>query len=82
MLYLYEVTSGSLAGEQFEVEHPISQPAFTEYKYKGRVRKVRRLIGGGTGFVLKGGCWSRDNYSMGVQSMPTKEDRANFNKKP
>jgi hypothetical protein len=82
MTYTYEVCSGQYTGEQFEVEHPISQPAFTEYSYKGRVRKVKRIIAGGTRFILKGGNWARDGYSQGVQSMPSKEDRANFDKKP
>lgn len=83
MTYFYEIISkGKYAGQIIEVEHPISQPALTEYKYEGRVRKVRRVIAGGTGFVLKGDCWAKTNYERGIQSMPTKEDRANFDKKP
>jgi len=82
MLYTYQITAGMNAGVQIEIEHPASQPALTETKYNGRTVKVKRIISGPTNFILKGGCWARDSYSAGVQSMPTKEDRASFNKKP
>lgn len=81
--YLYEVLHGPKKGMQFEVEQKMSDPPLTEYKQlNGKVIKVRRLIAGGSNFILKGGNWARDSYSSGIQSMPTKEDRANMDKKP
>jgi predicted nucleic acid-binding Zn ribbon protein len=82
VIYLYELVGGKDAGETIEIEHPLSQPALTEYKHNGRMRKVRRVIAGGTNFILKGDCWSRTNYSRGVQDKVSKEDRANLDKKP
>ena len=82
MTFEYMITNGMNAGVILEIDHPISQPALTETKYNGRTVKVKRVISGGTGFILKGGNWARDSYSAGVQSMPTKEERANLGKKP
>lgn len=81
-VYLYEIVSGKNKGHQFEVEQKMSDAPLTEHNpLGGRKVKVRRLIAGNSSFVLKGGNWFRDGYSNGVQSMPTKEDRANFDKK-
>lgn len=80
MTYTYEIIGGKLAGVTFEVEQSIKDPALTEYKYEGRVRKVRRVIAGPGNFILKGDCWARTGYDRGVQSMPSKEDRANLGK--
>lgn len=82
MTFEYMITNGMNAGVILEIDHPISQPALTETKYNGRTVKVKRVISGGTGFILKGGNWARDSYSAGVQSMPTKEELANLGKKP
>jgi hypothetical protein len=72
MLYDYEVVE---TGQVIEVEHPISQPALTEYTLEdGRKVNVRRLISGSTKFVLKGGNWARDGYSVGIQN-PAQEMR-------
>jgi hypothetical protein len=77
---MYEIMSGPFKGQVIEMEHSISKPALKTTIFEGQRVKVKRLISGGTGFILKGGMWARDNYSAGIQSMPTKEDRANFNK--
>lgn len=80
MIYDYLVLSGKHKDEVIQIEHSIKDEPFTSYKIDGRSCKVKRLISGGTNFVLKGDCWARTGYDRGVQSMPTKEDRANFDK--
>ena len=61
--YLYECP---ICGE-FEYQHSITEelercPLCTE---KGRMTppKVKRLIAGGTTFVLNGSGWAKDNYN-------------------
>jgi hypothetical protein len=80
MIYDYLVLSGKHKDEVIQIEHSIKDEPFTSYKIDGRSCKVKRLISGQTNFILKGGNWCRDGYSVGIQSMPTKEDRANFDK--
>lgn len=80
MLYDYQIISGVHKGTVVQIEHPISQPALTSTKYEGRSVKVKRLISGGTNFILKGDCWSHTNYSRGIQDKLSKEDRANLDK--
>lgn len=82
MTYLYEITSGPDTGTTIEVEHSISAPKLTTLEHNGQTVNVRRLIASPGGFILKGGNWCRDGYSVGIQNQPTKEDRANFGKKP
>jgi len=82
VIYDYMITHGMNAGVVLQIEHPISQPALTETKYNGRTVKVKRIISGGTSFLLKGDGWARTNYDKGVQSPISKEDRANLGKKP
>ncbi len=71
MTYLYQVVA---TGHIVEIEHPITQPAFTVYDVdgQGQTVEVKRLISAGTGFILKGGCWHRDSYEKGLQSGPKK----------
>lgn len=59
MTYTYEVID---TGELIEVEHTISTPAYTTYEINGKTVNVRRVINGGTGFILKGDCWAKDLY--------------------
>lgn len=80
MTYTYEITEGPLSGTTFEVEQSIKEAAFTEYTYEGMSCKVRRVIAGPGAFILKGDCWARTNYERGIQSMPTAEEKANFDK--
>jgi hypothetical protein len=80
MQYDYLVLTGKHKNSVIQIEHSIKDEPFTSYQIDGRLCKVKRLISGGTNFILKGGMWSRDGYSAGVQSMPSKEDRANFDK--
>lgn len=49
-------------GKTFEAEQKMSDPPLencTKKKCKG---KVKRLISGGSAFVLKGGGWAKDGY--------------------
>lgn len=60
--YLYECP---VHGE-FEYQHSISEnleecPKCQEEKC-AEVHKVKRLITGGSGFILNGSGWARDNY--------------------
>lgn len=61
--YLYECP---IHGE-FEEQHSINDKLETcpHCVEEGRLtpRKVKRLIAGGTTFVLSGSGWARDNYS-------------------
>jgi hypothetical protein len=69
--YLYECP---IHGE-FETEHSITEElefcpiceeaAEGDLTIGGRrsFQKVKRLIPGGTGFILSGGGWAKDNYS-------------------
>lgn len=65
MTYTYLVIE---TGEEIEVSHPMSQPALTEIERDGVKLSVKRLIHGGTGFILKGDCWSRTGFERGIQS--------------
>lgn len=61
--YTYECESHG----EFDVEHSIKEslthcPKCKEEGVK-KPKKVKRLIAGGTGFILKGNCWAKDNYS-------------------
>lgn len=80
MTYTYLVLDGPDKDSTIEIEQSIKESALEITTFNGREVQVKRLISAGTGFILKGGTWFRDGYSRGVQSMPTKEDRANFNK--
>lgn len=61
MTYLYQFTD--VENETVEVEQSIKDEALTSYND----RPVKRLISAGTGFILKGGCWTRDEFSRGIQ---------------
>lgn len=68
MTYTYELLTGADAGKTVEVEHSISAPALSELEHNGELCQVKRVISGGTGFILKGGTWARDRYERGIQS--------------
>lgn len=61
MTYLYQFTD--VENETVEVEQSIKDDALTTYND----RPVKRLISGGPGFILKGGNWHRDGYTVGIQ---------------
>lgn len=60
--YLYECP---IHGE-FEHQHSISEELencpICEKENKVTPEKVKRLIAGGTGFILNGSGWAKDNY--------------------
>ena len=80
MIYHYQITSGPRAGEIIEIEHKMTEPAFTTYVLSDGEHEVKRVIAPTT-FILKGGNWARDGYTHATQPL-TKEDRANLMKKP
>lgn len=55
--YDYEIIE---TGEVIEIQHSIKDDAFTEIEHPetGEVVKVKRLIGGGSGTIFKGGGWT------------------------
>jgi putative FmdB family regulatory protein len=65
--YLYEC----YACGEFEYEHPITEELvfcpLCSGKEQGEPHKhpykVKRLISGGTGFILSGGGWAREGYN-------------------
>jgi putative FmdB family regulatory protein len=61
--YLYECP---IHGE-FEHEHSINDKLeicpICEKEVRLTPQKVKRLIAGGTGFILSGSGWAKDNYS-------------------
>lgn len=59
MTYEYQCTS---CGHQWEAEQRISDPPLTECP-KCKASAAKRLISGGTGFVLQGTGWAKDKYS-------------------
>lgn len=59
MTYEYECP---VCDHRFETEQSIKDDPLTECP-KCRVCALKRLISGGTGFVLKGGGWFRDGYA-------------------
>lgn len=65
MIYIYEIIE---TGEQLEIEQKITDPRLETIEHNGQQVAVKRLITGGTGFILRGGCWSRDDYSAGIQN--------------
>ena len=46
---------------QWEELQKISDPKITKCEKCGQ-ETAKRLIGGGTSFILKGDCWAKDNY--------------------
>ncbi len=82
MQYDYLVLTGKHKDSVIQIEHSIKDKPFTSYTIDGRSCKVRRLISGGTNFILKGGGWGNVGYDRGIQSKLSKEDRANLDKKP
>lgn len=76
MTYDYEIiTPVALAGTVVQVEHSISAPALTELEHNGELCQVKRMISGGTGFILKGDCWGRTLYERGIQSDWSKREK-------
>lgn len=69
MIYTYQIVG---TPDTIEIEHPISQPALTTYEIDGQEFAVKRLISGGTNFILKGDTWARNGYERGIQN-PAKE---------
>lgn len=61
--YLYECP----AHGEFEFQHSISAKLETcphcEKENKHPPSPVKRLISGGSGFILNGDCWAKDSYS-------------------
>lgn len=66
MTYIYEVIE---TGQQIEVEQSIKEPPHTVLEVDGNFHNVRRLVSGGTGFLLsQGGVgWSKQGYSKAGQ---------------
>jgi predicted nucleic acid-binding Zn ribbon protein len=63
--YPYQVIGSD---EIIEVEQSIKDDPLTEIVRDGLTLNVKRVISGGTGFILKGGMWARDGYEAGIQS--------------
>jgi predicted nucleic acid-binding Zn ribbon protein len=63
--YVYQIIDTL---EEVEIEQSISAKPLTVIEHNGRVCSVKRIIAGSANFILKGGCWGRDNYSHGIQS--------------
>lgn len=70
MIYTYEILSGPDVGTLVEVEHKMTEPAYDHLMHKDELCQVRRVITGGTGFILKGDCWAKNNYERGMQTPP------------
>lgn len=58
MTYEYECEA---CGHHWEQEQKISEPAVVECP-QCKAPKAKRLISGGTGFVLGGSGWAKDGY--------------------
>lgn len=56
-------------GEIIEVSHPMKNDALTEYVHPetGEMMKVKRLISGGSGFILKGDGWTASSKNRGYK---------------
>jgi predicted nucleic acid-binding Zn ribbon protein len=63
--YPYQVIGSD---EIIEVEQSIKDDPLTEIVRDGLTLNVKRVISGGTGFILKGDCWFRTGYERGLQS--------------
>jgi putative FmdB family regulatory protein len=51
---------------EFDIEHSIKEilTKCPKCKEEGlKPKKIKRLISGGTGFILNGSCWAKDSYS-------------------
>jgi putative FmdB family regulatory protein len=55
--YICEKCKSEWEEEQSIKDEPITNCPYCEEN------TAKRLIGGGTGFILQGGCWGKDNYS-------------------
>jgi hypothetical protein len=80
MTYVYEIMDGPDKGKTFEAEQSIKDQKWSFADFNGRMCRVRRVIAGGTNFILKGDCWGKHGYERGIQSPLSKEDRANLDK--
>lgn len=49
--------------KKFEVEQSIKENPLSDCPNCGAEGSLKRLISGGSGFVLRGGGWAADNYS-------------------
>lgn len=58
MIYLYTCNVCKI---EWEEEQKMSDPRI-EICPKCNKKEAKRLISGGTSFVLKGGSWAKDNY--------------------
>ncbi len=67
--YVYECAE---CGE-FEQQQSIKEPALTRCPKCGG--EVRRLIAGGTSFILKGGGWSKSSCADGSCCLPSSSRR-------
>jgi putative FmdB family regulatory protein len=61
-------------GHQWEAEQSIKDSALKVCEACGK-SKAKRLVSGGTGFLLKGGGWYADGYgSSGAAAKPSSDD--------
>jgi len=62
-------------GHQWEAEQSIKDPALKTCASCGK-NKAKRLVSGGTGFLLKGGGWYADGYGSKAASPSSPSDTA------
>lgn len=63
MIYGYAC---ACCGNEWDVEQKMTDPPIIECP-KCRVACAKRIVTGGTGFILKGDGWSRDLYASKMQ---------------
>jgi putative FmdB family regulatory protein len=60
-------------GHQWEAEQSIKDPALKKCASCGK-NKAKRLVSGGTGFLLKGGGWYADGYGSRAATTSSSSD--------
>jgi putative FmdB family regulatory protein len=68
-------------GHQWEAEQSIKDPALKTCASCGK-NKAKRLVSGGTGFLLKGGGWYADGYGSKAATTSSSSDAATKGSEP
>jgi putative FmdB family regulatory protein len=60
--YLYECPIHGEFEHQHSINEELEECPKCQAENNAAPEKVKRLIAGGTGFILNGGGWAKDNY--------------------
>jgi putative FmdB family regulatory protein len=76
----YEYACGA-CGHEWEAEQPISAKPLKKCPKCGK-QQAKRLVSGGTGFLLKGGGWYADGYGSAKSTSKASDDSSGSSSTP